>query len=238
MQKFISSRLASTAIIATTLAVLASPSFAQGPSPELQQKVAAIRQSVAANKALQQHYTWTETQNMLLKGEVKSTKVSQCMYGPDGTVQKTPVGGSAPAATPGGVKGRIVQKKKDEMQDYMERVASLIQRYTPPDAAAMQASLQAGNAAIVPAAGGVVSITFNSYAKPGDAVTVTLDSATKQILSFKVNTYLDSPQDVVTLNVVFASLPGGPNYVSQTVLDATSKQVQIQTTSTGYTKIS
>jgi hypothetical protein len=238
MQKLISSRLVSTAIIAAACAVLTPRSFAQGPSPELQQKVAAIRESVAANKALQQHYSWTETQQTLLKGEVKSTKVSQCMYGPDGTVQKTPIGGSAPAATPGGLKGRVVQKKKDEMQDYMERVASLIQRYTPPDAAQMQASFQAGNAAIVPAAGGVVSVVFNGYAKPGDAVTVTLDSTTKQILSFKVNTYLDSPQDVVTLNVVFASLPGGPNYVSQTVLDATAKQIRIQTTSSGYTKIS
>jgi hypothetical protein len=235
--QIVSSKFISPLIAAACIAVFASSSLAQVPSPELQQKIAVIRQSVAANKAALQHYSWTETQQTLLNGEVKSVKVSQCQYGPDGTVQKIPMGGTPPAATPRGLKGRIIQKKKDEIQDYMQRVALLIQRYAPPEAAQMQASLQAGNAAISPGPGGVLSVTFHGYAKPGDAVTLMFDTTTKQILSFSVNTYLDSPQDVVTLKAVFANLPGGPNYVAQTVLDATAKNIQIQTASTGYTHI-
>jgi hypothetical protein len=239
MRKLKLSRCVTNVVFTVWVTALTPPSFSQGTgaSPELQQKIAVIRQSVEDNKAALRQYTWTETMQTLLKGDVKSTKVSQCQYGPDGTVQKTPIGGTAPASTPRGLRGRVVQKKKDEIQSYMERVASLIQRYTPPSGSEMQASLQAGNASIEPSESGVVTATFNNYALQGDAVTLMFDAATKRILSYNVNTYLDSPSDVVTLKVVFDNLPGGPNYVSQSVLDATAEQVQIRTTSTGYTKI-
>jgi hypothetical protein len=175
---------------------------------------------------------------MILKGDTKSTKQSQCRYGPDGTVQKTPIGPpQPPPSNPRGLKGKIVEKKTGEIQDYMERVASLIKRYTPPSGAAMQSSLQAGKASIAPSAGGIVTIAFRDYAKPGDTVTLTFDSATKKIRGYDVNTYLDAPADVVTLKVAFDNLPDGTNYVAQTVLDATAKQVQIRTTSSGYTKL-
>jgi hypothetical protein len=42
---------------------------------------------------------------------------------------------------------------------------------------------------------------------------------------------------VVTLKVMFNNLPDGTNYVAQSVLDATAKQIQIRTTSSGYTKL-
>jgi len=221
-------------------ASLVSPAFSQpaGGNPELQQKVAALKQSVAANQQALRQYTWTETMQTIFKGDTKSTKQSQCQYGPDGTVQKNAIGPpQPPPSSPRGLKGRIVEKKKGEMQDYIERVASLIKRYTPPSGTAMQNSLQSGKASIVPSAGGIVTITFHDYAKPGDIVTLTFDSATKKVQGYDVNTYLDTPTDVVTLKVVFDNLPDGTNYVAQTVLDATAKQVQIRTTSSGYTKL-
>jgi hypothetical protein len=228
-------QLAVRLICSVGFAALVSPAFSQsaGGNPEPQQKVAALKQSVAANQQALHHYTWTETTQMILKGETKSTKMSQCQYGPDGTVQKTAIGPpQPPPSTPRGLKGRIVEKKKGEIQDYMEQVAPLIKRYTPPSGAAMQSSLQ-----FTPSAGGIVTIAFHDYAKPGDTVTLTFDSATKKVLGYDVNTYLDAPADVVTLKVVFDNLPDGTNYVAQTVLNATAKQVQIKTLSSGYTKL-
>lgn len=223
-----------------TSAVLTQPTLSQSAeaiSP-LQQKVAAIKQSVAENQQALHQYTWTETMQTLLKGDTKSTKQSQCRYGPDGTVQKTEIGPDQPAPSKQrGLKGRIIEKKTDEIQDYMERVASLIKRYTPPDGSAMQSSLQSGHASIVPSGGGIVMVAFHDYAKPGDTVTLTYDTAVKKIRGYDVNTYLDAPADVVTLKVVFDSMPDGTNYVAQSVLDATAKQVQIRTTSSGYTKL-
>jgi hypothetical protein len=236
MRRITLSKWAVRLIRTVGIAALVSPALSQ--SPELQQKVAALKQSVAANQMALHHYTWTETTQMILKGETKSTKQSQCLYGPDGTVQKTAIGPPQPPPSKSrGLKGRIVEKKTGEIQDYMERVASLIKRYTPPSGAAMQSSLQSGKASIVPSAGGIVTIAFHDYAKPGDTVTLTFDSATKKVRGYDVKTYLDAPAEVVTLKVVFDNLPDGTNYVAQTVLDATAKQVQIRTTSSGYTKL-
>jgi hypothetical protein len=215
-----------------------SPAQQAGAGSELQQKVAALKQSLAQNQQALHHYTWTEKMETIFKGETKSTKESQCQYGPDGKVQKTPLGApQPPPEKQRGLKGRVVEKKTDEMKDYMERVASLIQRYVPPEGSQMQASFQAGKAAIQPTPGGVVTLVFHDYAKAGDSVSVTFDMGTKKIQSYDVNTYLDAPEDVVTLKVVFNSLPDGTNYVNQSVLDATAKQVQIRTTSSGYNKV-
>jgi hypothetical protein len=64
---------------------------------------------------------------------------------------------------------------------------------------------------------------FRDYAKAGDTVKLSFDTAAKKIRGYDVNTYLDAPEDVVTLKVAFDSLPDGTNYVAQTVLDATAK---------------
>ena len=51
-----------------------------------QDKVAALKQSLAANEKLQQQYRWVETTVMSMKGEEKSRIQKQCFYGLDGKV--------------------------------------------------------------------------------------------------------------------------------------------------------
>ena len=53
-----------------------------------QDKVAALKTSLAANEKLQKQYRWVETSVVSLKGEEKSRIQKQCFYGPDGKVQK------------------------------------------------------------------------------------------------------------------------------------------------------
>jgi hypothetical protein len=60
-----------------------------------QQKIAALKESLVKNKAALKQYTWVETTQISLKGEVKKTEKKQCQYGPDGTVQKTDIPGAA-----------------------------------------------------------------------------------------------------------------------------------------------
>ena len=69
------------------------PAIAQsgeGSGGELQQKLAAVKQSVAENQQKLHEYRWTETTQLTLKGEAKPPKTEMCQYGPDGKVQKTP----------------------------------------------------------------------------------------------------------------------------------------------------
>src|SRR5215469_2504630 len=217
------------------------PAIAQsggGAGGELQQKLAAVKQSVEENQQKLHQYQWTETTQLTLKGEAKPPKTEMCKYGPDGKVQKTPQGAPPPPPSGGRMKQRIIEKKKEEMQDYMGQVKSLLANYTPPDPQKMEQAFKSGNASLNPnPAAQTVGLVFKNYAQTGDQMTLTFDTATKKVSGLNVNTYLDDPKDVVTLAVKMASLPDGTNYVQQTVLDATAQKLQVTTTNSNYQRI-
>jgi hypothetical protein len=202
---------------------------------ELQQKLAAVKQSAAENQQKLHQYQWMETSQLTLKGDAKPPTQSMCKYGPDGKVQKTPMGPPPQAPSGGRVKQRVIAKKKEEMKDYMGQVKTLLALYVPPDSQRMQQAFQAGKVSLNPNAGaGIAEVVFKDYALPGDQMTLSFNSEAKKISSVNVKSYLDDPKDVVTLAVQFASLPDGTNYVQQSVLDATAKQLQVTTTSSNY----
>jgi hypothetical protein len=212
--------------------------WSQDPAA-MKQKLADLKQSVAANQEKLHGYQWTQTTQVTLKGETKKDSDDICHYGPDGKVVKTPVGPPAPEKQlpTKGLKGKIVQKKVGEMKDYTDRLKSLISHYAPPDKERIQAAIQAGKASVT-LAGGMATITFTDYYKPGDKVIFALSGSSKSLQSYNVDTYLDDPKkDIVTLTNQFATLPDGTNYVQQTVLNAQGKQLVVTTTNTGYTKI-
>src|SRR5215469_936929 len=105
------------------------PAIAQGgggAGEELQQKLAAVKQSVAENQQKLHQYQWTETTQLTLKGEPKPPKTSVCRYGPDGKVEKTPMGEPASPSSGRRLKQKVVEKKKEEMEGYMGQVKTLL----------------------------------------------------------------------------------------------------------------
>jgi hypothetical protein len=218
--------------------MLAVAQMSGGAGGDMQEKVAAAKQAAAENQQALHQYQWTETTQLTLKGEPKPPTESLCRYGPDGKVEKTPMGPPPEPPSGGRLKKKMVEKKKGEITDYMGQVKSLLAMYVPPDPQRMQAALQSGKVSLNPAPGaGLTNIVFKDYAQPGDQMTLSFDTAAKKISSVNVNTYMDDPKDVVTLAVTFASLPGGPTYPQQTVLDATAKKLQVTTTNSGYQPI-
>lgn len=226
---------ANAIIAATVLALLPHHAIGQAAAGELQAKVAAIKQSVAENQQKLHKYQWMETTQLTLNGDAKPPTQSMCQYGPDGTVQKTPMG--PPPAPPSGgrMKQRIIEKKKEEMKDYMGQVKTLLAQYVPPNPQKMQQALEAGKASLNPNPdSGTTSVVFKDYSLPGDQMTLTFNTAAKKISAINVNTYMDNPQDAVTLAVKFASLPDATNYVQQSVLNATAKKLVVTTTNANY----
>jgi hypothetical protein len=209
---------------------------AQNVSQELPQKFATVKENVARNQAALQQYTWTEYVQVSLKGEVKNTKVQQCRYGPDGQIQKTELQAS-PQSEKHGLRGKIAEHKKHELQDYMERASALIHNYVPPSAERMQQAFQAGNASVGMSGPGMIQLQFKDYLKPGDMMTIRFDPATKAVRALTVNSYLDDPKDIVTLHVDFQKLPDGTNHPATTILDAPAKNLQVKTENTNYQRI-
>jgi hypothetical protein len=218
------------------------PPPAGGGQPD---QVAALKQSIVEGTKKLAQYEWVETTVISLKGEEKSRKINRCYYGADGKVQKVPLdqpaakpeaqGGGRPGRRGGGkVKDQIVENKKDDMTDYMQRAAALIHSYVPPSPAQIQAVKDGGRLSATPQAGGKVRLELKQYLKAGDALTIDLDPAANRLLAVGVNSYLDKPEDVVTLAVQMNTLADGAFYAAQTTLDAKAKNVQVVITNSGH----
>jgi hypothetical protein len=223
-----------TVLVAAAIIALTVSAAAQAGGAELKEKFAAMKQSAAANQQKLHKYQWTEVQQLTLKGETKPQQEFMCQYGPDGQVQKYPMG-QQPQPSGGKLKQRIVAKKKAEMADYMGDVKSLLTAYVPPNPQKMQQAMQAGSVALSRDAGaGLINLTFKNYVQQGDQMIIAFDPTAKKITNVSVNTYMGQEKDAVTLTMDFSSLPDGTNYVQKTVLTATAKQLVVTTLNTNY----
>jgi hypothetical protein len=221
-------------VIAAIALVAGFAAIAQ--NAEVQQKFAAAQQAAAQNKQRLRQYQWTETTQVTLNGEQKPATEKLCQYGPDGQVQKTPIGPPPEQPSGGRLKQRVIEKKKAEMADYMDDVKGVLSMYVPPDPDKMQQAFQAGKVSLNPS-GSVLNIAFTNYAQPGDSMTLVFDPAIKKIISLSVNTYMGQAKDAVTLQVQMAALPDGTSYAQQTILNATAKNLVVTTTNSNYQKM-
>jgi hypothetical protein len=223
-------------VLTTVAAVLLYALALDAQNPELQQRVAELKQASAANKAALAHYTWQEQQTTSIKGDVKKQQIYQVSVGPDGQQQKTQIGGSQAAPPPSGgrLKQHVVEKKTAEFKDYGEQIADLAKQYTQPDPGRLQAALQAGNISLVPGGGGEVKIVIKNYIKPDDSVTFVFNKEQKALQGVQVSSYLDSPSDGVTIAAQFAKLPDGTNHVAGTQINGASKQLTVVTQNSNY----
>jgi hypothetical protein len=221
-------------MIGAVTIVVTAPLLAQ--SPEMQQKLATVKQTVAANKQRLQQYQWIETTQLTLDGDAKPSTQNLCRYGPDGQVQKTPIGTPPPPPSGGRLKQRIIEKKKAEMKEYLDEVKGVLSQYVPPDPQRMQQAYGAGKFSLNPA-GSITNFIFKDYAQPGDQMTLSFDPAKLAVISLTVNTYMGQAKDAVTLAVQMALLPDGTSYVQQTVLTATAKKLVVTTTSSNFQKL-
>jgi hypothetical protein len=208
----------------------------------LQQQVAQLKESMAKNKQALAQYTWVETVTISLKGQEKKQQHFQVQNGPDGKPQKTSLDPAPAAAQPqdsggrgGRLRQRVVEKKKEEYEDYAEQMKALAQQYVPPDKDLIQAAYAKGNISMEPGPGGL-KLVIHNYVKPGDSMTLTINKEQKQLESIQIASYMDGPSDGMNLTVRFDRLPDGTNHVSSTTVEGVSKQLTVATQNANYQK--
>jgi hypothetical protein len=221
------------AIVGFVLTGFSRPADAQ----DLQQKLAAVKQAAAANAEALRAYTWLEKTEILLKGELKATKVDSCRYGPDGKVQKTPVVQPPPPEKKRGLKGKIVANKTAEMKEELQATTALIQEYVPPAPDRIQVVMNAGTASLAQAGPQRVAFIFPGYVKAGDALTVTFDKAITALQQIDVKTWLDKPEEPATLSVVMQALPNGVSFPGSVVLKIVDRKLEVRVTKSNYQKL-
>lgn len=212
-------------------------SDAQDLKKMIQEKTAALKQSVVMNQQELVQYSWIDKTELSVKGEVKNTKLESCQYGPDGKIQKTLLTEPPEPSDKRGLRGKVAKKKTGEMKDYMEGATKLIARYVPPSPDAMQAVLDAGKASFGQSGPDAVQLIFKDYVQPGDSYVFTLDAANGSMRHIGVDTYLDKPEDKVTLAIEFQTLPDGVHCMAKKVLNAAAKEIVVAITSSDYKKL-
>jgi hypothetical protein len=215
---------------------LAGATLAAAPAPSLPERVAALKTSLAESKARLKGYEWVETTVVLLKGEEKSRTQQRCYHGADGKVQKLPVAPPPEPEKKRGIRGRIAEKKKEELSDYMKEAIGLVHRYLPPDPEAIQKSKDAGNASIaVVDPGKRVRLEFKDYLMPGDRIALEVTLADNRLAALAVWTIVDK-KDPVTLGIRMGTLEDGATYAAETTLVAKAKDLRVVVSNSGYRK--
>ncbi len=101
------SRAAARAIAIGMAALFAAlPAFAQDSA--VQERLAAVKLVMALNAQKLHQYQWIETTQVTLNGDARPPTQASCQYGPDGKVQKTPIG-SPPAPSGGPLMRSIIE---------------------------------------------------------------------------------------------------------------------------------
>ncbi len=225
-----------TRYAALAAALLVTGSVASAQQPTAEERVAALKSSMASSGAALKQYEWIETTVVNVKGEDKSTTQERCYYGADGKIQKVPVAAPPPEKKKGRLRGKVIENRKAEMSDYMKEAVGLIRRYLPPDPAKIDQVKAAGKLAVSPQPGNRVRLTFANYLKPGDSLTIEMNLADNTLASTAVASTMDSDKAPVTMGVSYGKLDTGAVYQAQTVLDAKGKDVKVTIQNSGYRK--
>ena len=214
------------------LMLLVTTAFAgTGPLDELKTCAAKNKQALA-------QYSWKEQQTLTVDGDLKRTTISTVVIDANGKPAKTVVSEQdAPQKEARGpLRKRIRERKVDEFKDYVKKVGSLTQSYAHLDPEKLQQALQDGNFKVGSAGAGKRQFTVTGYLKPGDTLTIVFDSATKALVSMQVSSYLDQPDDAVSIKTTFARLPDGTNHLSESTVIGQDKDVVIAIKNSEYTK--
>jgi hypothetical protein len=225
------------AVVACHMTLLLMPAIVRSQSTAMEERVAALKQSVARDQQNIRQYEWIETTVITLKGEEKSRQQKQCYYGAEGSLQKVDVSATPPPKKKRGLRGRISANKKEELTDYMKQAVALVKTYVPPDPVRIQAVKDAGKVSLdLPGGGKGARVNLRDYAKPGDVLSVEVDPASNRLMGLAVATYLDDAKDTVTLDVRFSALQDGTGYPATEVLLASAKNLSVNVTNSGYRK--
>lgn len=227
----------SLAAVTLFIPILIAPA-ARAQNPQLQERVAEIKQSMAQNKQALAQYIWQEQETISIKGEVKKQKLFQVQIGPDGKPQKTEIDTPSDSSDGGrkhGLKHRIKEEKKEEYEDYGKQIADLAQRYTQQDPGKLQQLYEQGNV-MLGSAGvpGEVRIVIQNYLKQGDSVTIIFSKPQQAVQSMQISSYLSDPSDAVKITAQFARLPNGPNHAYDVLVNGVSKQLTVETQNSNY----
>jgi hypothetical protein len=209
---------------------------------QIQERLAEVKEAAARNKQTLAQYTWQEQQTVSIKGDIKKRQLFRVNLGPDGKPQKTEIGASAQQPSGGhrrfGLRERIVEKKKEDFEDYAKQIAALAQSYAQQEPGKLQQLFQQGDVTVGSTGGPEeVQIVIHNYMKQNDSVTLIFNRVQKALKSIEVTSYLSEPKDAVNISAQYEKVPDGPDHVSNMVVEGASKQLTVRIQNYNYQRL-
>jgi hypothetical protein len=226
-------------VIAAAALVVSAAAAAQHVPPggraELHNQVAALKGALARNRVALAGYSWTETTEVRVAGEVRTVTRKACHLKADGTIRKIAVDDrhEAPGSRD---QRRAVVERPDLLKGEIETLAALVHQYIPPDQARTQTAFRAGRTSISSLPDGGTALVFHDYVKPGDRLSIEIDLAAGKIRRLDVSTYSETPADIVTFTAGYEDLPDGTSHVRQSELVAAKPALRVTITNGEYVK--
>jgi len=235
----IRARAAKGFLLAAIVALAESHALSQG-TQQIQDHVDAIKHAAALNKLALSEYRWREQQTIRIRGEVRQQQVFQVQQAPDGQLTKTPLSASPTAQNSGESRPReaVVEKATDEFERYAQQIVLLAQSYVQLDPQALLLAYRRGNVTLesqgIP---GQFQLIVANYIRPNDSVSLVFSEAQRAIQSLRILSYIDDPQNIVTISAQFNRLPDGTNHVSNMLVNGVSKQLTVAIQNSDYQKM-
>jgi hypothetical protein len=197
--------------------------------------VAALKASLLKDRGALGQYEWVETMTVLKAGEEKSKKQNRCYRGADGKVVREPLGEQPEAKKKGGLRGKVVENKMEDIAAYLEASKKAIQQYIPPSPGRVQLAKDEGRISVeMLEADKRVRLNIKGYIVPGDLLGLEVNPSTNKLLGIQVTTTVEGGKEPITLQAAMGALEDGTGYPMKTTLDMKEKGITIVVENSGY----
>ena len=242
-----------TARVPDHLAQVGHPIVAQAqpaagiPPPPLtpQQRIAQLRDWLQYSQKQIRVYEWIETTVISKDGEEKSRETKRCYYDVTGQLQKVEISHTADTSKPtpgilpfGRLINRAAEHQRQEVTQYMKNAVALTHSYVPPDAGRIAQAVTSGRVSVnLLQPGHLVGLDVRDYVKPGDLFGTQIELPANRLVAINVTTYMDAPDQPISLNVSMGELPDGTLYPVRSVLNAQAQGVRVEVQNSGHRRV-
>lgn len=224
-------------ILFAALSLVSTLGIQAQQQPTIQDKLQRMQQAAVQNTQQLHAYQWIESTSLTMNGKTGEPKEAICHYAPDGQLVKTPLGQQGPPHISGGpLKQHIVKKKIEEAEEEISEITNLVSSYLPLNPAQLGKAWHTKRIDFEHEGESGNTVIINDYTKPGDQFRLSMNMTTLQIQRIVIQTYFNTPQDPMTVDVRFSQLADGTVYPSISTISAPTKKVVITKSSTTFSK--
>jgi hypothetical protein len=193
-------------------------------------ELAAIEHAELKNQTKLSHYTWQETQFISVNGEAVDYRQYAAKIGANGQYQRNLVTEHT------GQEAAFEPKAKDQLSQYgpyAEQLCELANQYTSLNSERLNEADSRGELVLL-RKDDLINITIKDYLKPGDSLVMTVNQHTHRLVTVQAKSYLNDPQEAVTIQAEFAELPDGINHLATAEIGSASRHLRVKLTNWSY----